>query len=73
VRGSTGDTPLHRAAFTNRLQLVELLLQQPGIDFASENNEAHTALALARNPDVVALLKCAQPRSAASSCWQLPR
>ena len=57
----TGDTPLHKAALTGRVQVVEVLLQQPEIDLSCENADAQTALALARNRDVVALLRCTSP------------
>jgi ankyrin repeat protein len=58
ARNDEGDTPLHKAALTGRVQVVELLLQQPDVDLAAENNEAQTAATLARNRDVVALLRC---------------
>ena len=44
----TGNTPLHVAALNGYIDIVRLLLEQPGIDTTRINNEGKTALDLAR-------------------------
>lgn len=59
-RDKDGNTPLHVASTLNRVPAVRLLLEQKSINESLTNYQGHTALDLARNPEVFQQLQLAR-------------
>lgn len=49
----SGTTPLHLAASLERCDIVNLLLEQPGIDDTLRDNRGHTCRDIAKSKDVI--------------------
>jgi len=63
LRNKEGDTPLHKAAHTNRPDIVSLMVKEPGIDLVAENVEGLSALDVAKSREIVVLLESSPPLS----------
>ncbi|KAJ4373405.1 hypothetical protein N0V83_003700 [Neocucurbitaria cava] len=59
-RDRDGNTPLHLAATLGRVQVVRMLLDQPGINDSITNFNGQTPLDLARTPDIFQQLQLAR-------------
>lgn len=59
-RDKDGNTPLHVASMLSRASVVQLLLEQKGINDLAANYQGRTALDLAKSPDIHQQLQLAR-------------
>lgn len=59
IQNHSGDTPLHKAAFTNRMQIVQLLLSHDANVFI-ENCDGLLARQLTSDREIIKMLKAAE-------------
>lgn len=59
IQNISGDTPLHKATLTNRVQIVQLLLSN-GANVFIQNNDALLARQVTNNRDILQMLQAAE-------------
>lgn len=70
IKNNSGDTPLHKAVLTNRVQIVQLLLAH-GADVLSQNCDGLSAKQLTKDKHILEMLEAAERADKAMKKAQL--